>query len=180
MAAPPPTSPSAPASAPPPIAPSTDVPNSSDPSFPALPADRSTWTESQYLSALSHLSSLQDQMNTLRDAIPSLIRPLTAFQPSHHPQPVRDTAPLASRMGSDDENEGRTKRVKREEKPGFGLVITAEERKRRKEMAFKALRAAAGDHGRGLKELRAQWEQEGTKGLMAAGKERVGTGKGKG
>jgi len=55
--------------------------------------------ESQHLSALAHLSVLQDRIDALRDAVPSVIRPLTTLWQS-------DTS-----RASESDNESRTWRI---------------------------------------------------------------------
>ncbi|PSK55966.1 hypothetical protein B9Z65_4844 [Elsinoe australis] len=165
------------------LAPKPDPASAPSTSAPSLPADRTTWTEAHYTAALTHLTSLQDRIDALRDAIPSLIRPIAAFQPSRQSQPATVGSPLAPRIPHDEDGHGaivsgaspvgKKRDYSGVEKRG-AQGLTAAERRARKEKAFGMLKGAAGEGSRGIRELRGLWEEEGTKEVLRAGRERGG------
>ncbi|KAG8626546.1 hypothetical protein KVT40_005491 [Elsinoe batatas] len=162
-----PSTPSAPSA---PTLPPSDATAPPAPSSPALslPADRSTWTEAHYTQALTHLTSLQNQIDSLRDAIPSLIRPLAAFQPSHQPQPHTTSNPaLQSRLVQSHPRLSPTSN---------GLdrpteIMSPAEKRRRKEKAVGLIKRKAEEGRKGVRELREAWEGQGTGVVLRAGRE---------
>ncbi|KAF4550931.1 Hypothetical protein D9617_15g042850 [Elsinoe fawcettii] len=150
--------------------PAASTPTNSADLSPSLPADRATWTEAHYTEALTHLSSLQDRIDSLRDSIPSLIRPLTAFQPSRQGNSAAPSA-VKSRLAHPQLSPGETRASQR-----VGQELSAAEKRRMKDKALGMLKEQAQGHMKGMRELRDLWKEEGTGALLKAGKEKGGKG----